>query len=54
MRDPSRARDGEGHVPTAASEDGGALGEAALGEAAMVVVARPLVAITKLLIRCSE
>jgi hypothetical protein len=39
MRDPSRARDGEGHVPTAASEDGGALGEAALGEAAMVVVA---------------
>jgi hypothetical protein len=30
MKDPSRANDGERHVPTAASEDGGALGEAAM------------------------
>jgi hypothetical protein len=30
MKDPSRANDGERHVPTAASEDGGALGEVAM------------------------
>jgi hypothetical protein len=30
MKDPSRANDGEQHVPTVASEDGGALGEAAM------------------------
>jgi hypothetical protein len=33
MKDPSRANDGERHVPTAASEDGGALGEAAMAVA---------------------
>jgi hypothetical protein len=33
MKDPSRANDGERHVPTAVSEDSGALGEAAMAGA---------------------
>jgi hypothetical protein len=33
MKDPSRVNDGEQHVPTTTSEDGGALGEAAMAGA---------------------
>jgi hypothetical protein len=42
MKDPSRANDGERHMPTAASEDGGALGEAAMAVATRSLVAPPL------------